>query len=153
MVQLKSDEHLKMFLGTLHHWAGIYQRKGLGEYDDCLQEACMVYMRACDEYDKNRSKFNTFLNVKLKTNMYDMLRKNKKDIEYVSLDSDEEFLETILDYSEGFSNPEDLNDVGVIIGLRYRGYGMQTIADLLGVSRQTVYRWLEKEKDNLKDNS
>ena len=149
MVQLKSDEHLTMFLGTLHHWAGIYQRNGLGEYDDCLQEACMVYMRACDEYDKKRSKFNTFLNVKLKTNMYDMLREKKKDIEYVSLDSDEELLDTVLDDNEGFSYPKDL---GIVIGLRYRGYTMQGIAELLGVTRQTVYRWFEKEKDNLKDN-
>jgi RNA polymerase sigma factor (sigma-70 family) len=72
---IKSDEHFRKYENLIKAWASTYHRASLGDFDDMYQEASMVYLRSCDAYKPNMSKFSTFLYTSLRNNMFDMIRK------------------------------------------------------------------------------
>ena len=146
---IKSDEHFRKYENLIKSWASTYHRANLGDFDDMYQEASMVYLRTCDAYKENMSKFSTFLYTSLRNNMFDMLRKKKNEIELLSLDApigegdDEEsmtFIDTI---------PSEHHHVeGEIMRMLYQGMNITEISRYLKVNRSTVYRRLEKEREH-----
>ena len=146
-LELKTDEHFKKYEKLIFKWANRYERLGLGDIDEMIQEGSMVYLKACDTYDSKRASFSTHLYVLLRNNMYDMIRNIKKEPEVLSLDkyvSDDEYY-THLDLV-----PSDIFSVdGEIMSLLYQGFTITEIAQHLGVSRPTVYARLEKERENI----
>ena len=145
MKKLKSNEHFNDYIKLINKWATIYTNAYLGDYDDMFQEASMVYLKACDKYNSKRGKFSTLLYTMLRNNFFDMLRDRKKQIETVSLDKetasgDYSFLDTI--------PSKDLHLDGEIMNMLYRGMTITDISKHLKIDRSTVYRRLEKERNN-----
>lgn len=143
-LKLKTDEHYKEYENLLFQWAHIYTRWGLGEFEDMKQEASMMYLKACDTHDMERGAFSTHLVTILRNNGYDMLRKEYREPDIVSLD-EEINSEDGFTYLDLLENNEYYMD-GQIMQLLYKGFNMTEIADLLDVSRSTAYRKLEKER-------
>ena len=148
-MNFKSDEHFLKYYKLITKWAHIYTGAFLGEYDDMLQEASMVYLRACDTYNKDMSKFSTFLYTLLRNNFYDMIRKRDREPMVLSLDEEVGTTEdgevvTHLDFLES----QDKFFHGEIMQMLYKGMNITDIANHLGVNRSTVYRRLEKERED-----
>jgi RNA polymerase sigma factor (sigma-70 family) len=139
---LKSNEHFLQNQKLVQKWAHIYVNAHLGELDDMIQEASMVYLKACDKYNPKRGKFTTLLFATLRNNFFDMLRIKKKEVFTLSLDEDKN--QVILDTLPN----TDYHFEGEIMTLLYRGMTVSQIAKELKVDRSTVYRRLEKERDN-----
>lgn len=141
-LQLKSNEHFLQHQKLIQKWANIYVNAQLGDIDDMVQEASMVYLKACDKYNSKRGKFTTLLFAMLRNNFFDLLRVKKKEIYSYSLDEDSDYslLDTIPNHHHHFE--------GEIMTMLYRGYSVAQIAKELKVDRSTVYRRLEKERDN-----
>lgn len=141
MSKLKSNEHFNDYIKLINKWATIYKNAYLGTYDDMFQEASMVYLKACDKFDSKRGKFSTLLYTMLRNNFFDMLRVKKKEIYTYSLDegNDYSLLDTI--------PSKDVYFDGEIMTMLYRGMTITDISKHLKVDRSTVYRRLEKERD------
>lgn len=139
---LKSNEHFLQHQKLIQKWANIYVNAHLGDIDDMVQEASMVYLKACDKYNSKRGKFTTLLFTMLRNNFFDLLRVKKKEIYTFSLDEGNDYtlLDTIATHDYHFD--------GEIMTMLYRGYSVSQIAKELKIDRSTVYRRLEKERDN-----
>ena len=144
----KTNEHYTQFLGLIHKWAGVYHRAGLGDYDDMFQEASMIYLEACDSYDETKSRFPYWLNKMLSNRMFDMFRKKKREPITLSLDKhiggEDDNTMTFLDTLEYHEPQFD----GIIMKFIYHGFNMTQIAQILDVDRSTIYRRLEKERED-----
>lgn len=147
-MKFKTDEHFMKYQKMIAKWSHIYVNNDLGDFDDMYQEVSMVYLRACDSYQKNKSKFSTYLHKSIRNNMIDLLRKRNKEPMILSLDKKigvnnggEEL--THLDVL--VSN--DVHFEGEIMEMLYKGMNITEIAEYLGINRSTVYRRLEKERD------
>lgn len=142
--KLKTDEHLAEHMGTLVKWAGICNVHLKEDFDDCLQDNMMVYLSACDKFDETKgSSFNSYLYNLLKWHYVDKLKKKNKEPEIISLDItfDEDL--KLIDQIPNTPNPIHTP----IVMLRYKGYTMSEIAEMLNMSERTVYRLWEKEKE------
>lgn len=147
----KSDEHLQQYMGTIKTWAGQYYKKGLCEFEDCLQEGFMVYLKACDLYDpKRKVKFNTFLNMLLRNRMYDMMKEDNQDAIVFSLDeplfSDEEDGSYLSRVKSSYVYLD--ND---FVHLIYKGYSLRELSEILNVHRKTVTKRLEEDRKKYED--
>lgn len=146
-LELKTDAHFKKYEKLIFKWANRYERMGLGDIDEMIQEASMVYLKACDTYDSERASFSTHLYVLLRNNMYDMIREIKREPMILSLDeavdSDGEYTHLDLIASDSFHFD------GEIMSLLFKGFTITEIAQYLGVSRPTIYNRLEKERENV----
>ncbi len=149
-LKLKTDEHFMKYYKMLHKHANNYVRVGLGDKEDMFQEASMIYLKACDTYKPEKAKFSTHLVKLLENHKYDLLRKKKKEVPTVSLDrpvnQHDEAPFTFLDLQH---NRSFIYIEGKISKMLYKGLSTVSIARRLGVSRPTVYAWLEKEKENM----
>lgn len=144
--ELKTNEHMEQFMGLMVSWASKYVNRGLGEFDDMLQETFMVYLNACESFNEKLGRFSTFLYTSLKNHMLDMIEYKAKDLPTVSLDNyyeEDSFLE-ILESDYNY-----ISDDTPIIKLRYEGKTMNEIAKLFGVSRRQIYYMLEEERKKI----
>ena len=150
-LKFKTDEHFLAYEKLIRKWAHMYVDAELGDFDDMFQEASMVYLRACDTYNSNMSKFSTFLYTLLRNNFFDMIRKRnvRRNVEdtlpldaEIGVGEDGE-LTSFLDMIE----TKDVHFDGEIMQMLYKGMSVTDIASHLGVNRSTVYRRLEKERE------
>lgn len=146
MNELKSNEHYNEYIKLISKWAGIYTNAHLGDYDDMFQDASMVYLKACDKFNSKRGKFSTLLYTMLRNSFFDKIRDNKKQIETLSLDNyikntDYNFLDSIPSTELQFFD-------GEIMTMLYQGLTITDISKELNIDRSTVYRRLEKERDD-----
>jgi RNA polymerase sigma factor (sigma-70 family) len=143
-LKLKSNEHFYKYYKMVQKWASIYVNAHLGEYDDMFQDASMTYLKACDKYNEKRGKFSTLLYTMLQNNFFDKIRTRNRTPEFYSLDdnvgNDYTFLDTIPTYDHYFT--------GEIMEMLYRGMTITDISKELKIDRSTVYRRLEKERDD-----
>lgn len=142
MSKLKSNEHFNEYIKLINKWATIYKNAYLGDYDDMFQEASMVYLKACDKFNPKRGKFSTLLYTMLRNNFFDMLRVKKKELYTYSLDEGNDY--TLLDTIPS----KDVYFDGEIMTMLYKGMTITDISKHLKVDRSTVYRRLEKERDD-----
>jgi DNA-directed RNA polymerase specialized sigma24 family protein len=139
---LKSNEHFLQHQKLIQKWAHIYVNAYLGDFDDMIQEASMVYLKACNKYNPKRGKFTTLLFAMLRNTFFDMLRVKKKQFDTLSLDeSKNQVILLTLPNNDYYFD-------GEIMTFLYRGLTVSQIAKELNVDRSTVYRRLEKERDN-----
>lgn len=143
----RTAEHLEKYMGLLTKWASIYKNYNLGDFDDMLQDAMMVYLDACDTYNKTKAKFGTYLYSRLRFELLNKLEKRKTEPHVVSLDNymsvdGEPFLDKL---------PSEhilLDDRYPIINMRYMGMTMEEIAEVMGISRRTAYNMWNEERKN-----
>lgn len=147
----KSDEHLEQFMGTLKQWAGKYYKSNLCEFEDCMQEAFMVYLKACDLFDpKRKVKFNTFLNMLLRNRYYDLLKESKRELFAFSLDEPVFW---------GEDDPTHLSKIqsqyvyldNDYVKLIYMGYSLRELSELLNMNRKTVTKRVNKDRKKYED--
>ena len=163
-IDLLFDRYSRFIYGIITQ----FQKKD-GEYydfEELFQDAMVTFLGCINKYDEESGCFYFFVKKSIERKLIDKIKYIKKSKRIVSLDRymyDDDG-ETNLDYicEEDSSRliENDLYNTLVgkvdaenkeIIDLKMSGYSYQEIAGILGLSKQGVYRRVNKIKNILKD--
>ena len=136
------------------------------EYKELFQELFIVFSNCLQRYDEEGGCFYYFVKISAERKLYDIMNKTKKNGRIISLDSIryDGGIESVVDYVaedatyEYFDTElykrlnEILDEVEMkIIDMKVEGYSYHEISELIGISKQGIYRRVVYIKNIIKD--
>ena len=133
------------------------------EYDEFYQDAVVIFINCIERYDEENGCFYFFVRKCIERKIFDNLNKIKRRSRILSLDNykydncEDRYIDYIAEednfrYLEYENLTEGLDELNkMIVDLKIEGYSYREISKMLRISKQGIYRRIEKIKNILKD--
>lgn len=136
------------------------------EYKELFQELFLLLLNCIDRYDEDNGCFYFFVKKCVERKLFDIVKKTKKNKNVYSLDEwyyqdgGERYVDYVMEdnclmyyETELYEILEDKLDEKEmkIINMKVEGYSYQEISNMLGISKQAIYRKVISIKNIVKD--
>lgn len=135
------------------------------DFDELYQEGMFAFLKCIERYEEENGRFYFFAKVVIERKLRDKIKQINKYRKILSLDSSAyidgnvNYIDSVAEESAGYLD-NDLYERLInklddkcknIVDMRMMGYAYQEIAGIMGISKQGIYRRVNKIKNILKD--